>query len=59
MTIRVYNHEMEVSLKVGCLLYAVGNQPSISLIDLGRKWMLKMMRISNYSEYNFFRFCLY
>ena len=28
---------MEVSLKVGCLPYAVGKQPSIPLINLGRK----------------------
>ena len=27
-------------LKVDCLLNAVGKQPSIFLIDLGRKWML-------------------
>ena len=27
-------------LKVDCLPNAVGKQPSIPLIDLGRKWML-------------------
>ena len=29
-----------VLLKVGCLPYVVGKQPSISLINLGRKWTL-------------------
>ena len=32
---------MEVSLKVGCLPYATGKQPSISVITIGRKWTLK------------------
>ena len=27
-----------MSLKVGCLPYAVGKQPSKPLINLGRKW---------------------
>ena len=31
---------MEVSLKVGCLPYAVGKQPSIPMINRGRKWTL-------------------
>ena len=31
------NGKMEVSLQVGCLPYAVGKQPSIPLINLGRK----------------------
>ena len=30
-------------LKVDCLPNAVGKQPSIPLIDLGRKWMIKQM----------------
>ena len=34
------NPEMEVSLKVGCLPYAVGKQPSIALNNLGSKWTL-------------------
>ena len=29
-----------MSLKAGCLPYAVGKQPPIPLINLGRKWML-------------------
>ena len=29
------------TLKVGCLPHAVGKQPSIPLINLGRKWLLK------------------
>ena len=33
--------KMEVSLKVGCSLYAVVKQPTIPLINLGRKWTLK------------------
>ena len=28
-------------LKVGCVPYAVGKQPSMPLINLGRKWLLK------------------
>ena len=32
--------KMKVSLKVGCLPYAVGKQPSIPSINLGRKWTL-------------------
>ena len=35
--------EIEVSLRVGCLLYAVGKQPSMTLINLGRKREVKMM----------------
>ena len=34
---------MEVSLKVGCLTYAFRKQPSIPLINLGRKWDVNMM----------------
>ena len=34
---------MEVSLKVGCLTYAFRKPPSIPLINLGRKWDIKMM----------------
>ena len=30
-------------LKVDCLPNAVGKQPSIPLINLGRKWMMMMM----------------
>ena len=30
-------------LKVDCLPNAVGKQPSIPFIDLGRKWTLMMM----------------
>ena len=30
-------------LKVDCLPNAVGKQPSIPLINLGRKWTLNMM----------------
>ena len=33
----------QVSLKVGCLPYAVGKQRSIPLINFGRKWTLKKM----------------
>ena len=33
--------KIEVWLKVGCLLYAVGKQPFIPLINHGRKWMLR------------------
>ena len=33
--------EMEVSVKVGCLPYAVGKQPSIPWINLERKRMLR------------------
>ena len=33
--------KMEMSLKVGCLPYDVGKQPSISLINLGSKCLLK------------------
>ena len=29
-----------LSIKVDCLLNAVGKQPSIALINLGREWML-------------------
>ena len=40
------------TLTVGCLPYAVGKQPSIPLINLGRTWTLKWWwcceRISNY-----------
>ena len=34
---------MEVSLRVGCLPYAVGKQPSIPLINLGRNGLMMMM----------------
>ena len=40
---------MEVSLKVGCLLYAVGKQPSI---NLGRKWMLTTRASYTYTPAN-------
>ena len=33
--------QMEVSLKVGCLPYAVGKQPSIPMNYRGRKWVLR------------------
>ena len=32
-------------LKVDCLPNAVGKQPSIPLIDLGRKWTLRLMKM--------------
>ena len=34
------NEKSRVSLKVGCLPYAVEKQPSIPLINLGKKWTL-------------------
>ena len=34
------NKKPRVSLKIGCLPNAVGKQPSLPLIDLGRKWIL-------------------
>ena len=34
-------------LKVDCLPNAVGKQPSIPLIDLGRKWTMMIMKIYN------------
>ena len=37
----------DLALKAGCLPYAVGKQPSIPLINLGRKMDSKMMMIDD------------
>ena len=37
----ITNIKMEVSRKDDCLPYAVGKQPSIPSINLGRKWTLR------------------
>ena len=41
---------MEVLLKVGCLPYAAGKQPSIHMINHGRKWTLSMTIFINYTD---------
>ena len=62
------NEKSWVSIKAGCLPYAFGKQPSIPLINLGRKWTLSwctvmMMIILTLSiTFHFARFddcCIY
>ena len=40
---RSHHHKSTMLLKVDCLPNAVGKQPSIPLIYLGRKWTLKLL----------------